>query len=452
MFSEWFGGIFFRARGKLSPKLVLQDGTLIVNPDVQKYDVLRELLEESQLKFEDRPMILYNGTHNIHHLDKLFVTDHYRKVLQNNQVAVYFFEPLTHYDPSDGSHPHIIKIDNADNEIEQVRCHELDSLQEWATANEINDICVYCTDYKSWEYYQPLYPKLKLFSFDLFVSWYVDRATLFEKRHPSGPLPQKLYADKIIKKFWSGAWRYEPYRNFISAYLAGRGIAQESHVSFYFKVPNRELRDRLWFDWETFHKKHPMVANTVMQGNQILQEIVPLSIEVENPKALDESRNDPEICTNGEFNIRGDQNPVKSYKESFCVIIQESRFSQPWPNISEKTLNAIINQRPFIMCGPPGTLHMLREMGFQTFDGYWPEDYDEIVSNQDRLARICEVIDYVNSFSIDDLKQVYGNMQSILFHNNEKIKDVNNFYFNLNDNLKRNFQDIKDQPNNRGLL
>jgi hypothetical protein len=444
LFKEWYGSIFFRAKGKITPKIILPDGTILKNPDVKKYDILRELLRESRIKHEDRPMILYNGTHQIKHLNKLLITDHYLSVLQNNQVAVYFLEPLTHYHPSDITHPHTIKIDNTNAELADVRCHELDSLANWATENGINDICVYCTDYKSNEFYQKLYPSLKLFTFDLWVSWYTDRIVIIEKRHPQLPLQQTLYPELITKKFWSGAWRYEAWRNFITAFLAGSGIAQKNNVSFYFKISNEQLKARLWFNWEVFNKNHPIVASTVMQGNHILQYIVPLSIEVENPLALGYKGNDPEVNSNVGYNVRVTQVPVDSYKESFCAIVQESRFSQFCPNISEKTINAMVTHRPFIMCGPPGTLRMLQEMGFQTFDKFWPEDYDMIQSNQDRLASICQTIDYVNSFKLEELKEMYAVMKPILLHNNENIKNISQFYLDSNEELMRNFQDKED--------
>ena len=312
-------------------------------------------------------------------------------------------------------------------------------MQNWAIKNNINDICVYCTDYRSWEYYQPLYPNLKLLSLDLFVSWYTDRIIFLEKRHPSDILIQQLKVDKIKYKFWSGAWRYESYRHFITSFLAGRDLAKNNHVSFFFKISNDEFKNRLWFDWKNFEKKHPDVANIVLTGNTKLQKIVPLSFEVEKPMALGGWASDPDNDTQGLHNIRDNQNPVNSYEETFCAIVQESRFTQPWPNISEKTINAITNLRPFILCAAPGTLQMLRDMGFLTFGDFWPEDYDKIVSNQDRLARICEIIDYINSFTLDELKEMYRNMEHILFHNNEQIKNVTQFYNGLNEELMRNF-------------
>ena len=114
MFSEWFGSIFFRAKGKITPELILKDGSRIKNPKIENYEILRELMTESRIRFDDRPMILFNGTHEIKNLDKLLVSKHYKKTLQENQVAVYFFEPLTHYIPSPHEAPHIMRIDNND--------------------------------------------------------------------------------------------------------------------------------------------------------------------------------------------------------------------------------------------------------------------------------------------------------------------------------------------------
>jgi hypothetical protein len=194
---------------------------------------------------------------------------------------------------------------------------------------------------------------------------------------------------------------------------------------------------RLWFNWREFSLKYPSLSETLLDGNTLLQDRVPLSIEIENPVAVCENSTDPESDAPG-FNIRSSHDPIDSYFESFCAIVQESRFTQPWPNISEKTLNAIKNYRPFLICAAPGTLQMLKDMGFKTFDAYWPEDYDNIKSNKDRLARICEVIEYIDTFSVEELRKMYIDMIPILKHNNENLYNLNKFYDELNLQLIEN--------------
>jgi hypothetical protein len=188
----------------------------------------------------------------------------------------------------------------------------------------------------------------------------------------------------------------------------------------------------MWFGWKELELKHPAFAKIVEEGNDRLRHKVPLSFAVDNPVAR--GPNDGiEPSENG--NQRHTHDPTDTYFESFCAIVQESRVTQPWPNISEKTLNAIKSLRPFILCGAPGVLKMLKEMGFKTFDKYWPEDYDDIVSNKDRLVRICEIIEYIDTFDIEELREMYIDMEEILIHNLYNLKNIPDFYYQLNKKL-----------------
>jgi hypothetical protein len=443
LLTNWFSSLVFSARGKILPIVIDSNGTKHNFLEIKNCEGLRHLLNESFLKTEKNPFIIYNGTHYITQLEKLLEKDHFRKIISNEEVSFYFFEPLTHYiyNPKRNPlyEPHILKIDNEDHEIEKIRCLELDSIEHWARKNNIKNLKVYCTDYKCWEYYQKIYPSLTLLSMDLFVVWYSQRLGLIENRTRMFCLYKhvNIKPNLITKKFWSGAWRYDPSRHFITAFLAGKNLINNNNVSFYFKLSNEDMISRFWFSWKEFSLKYPTLSKTLLNGNTLLQEIVPLSIEIANPKTIGENGTDPEYDAPG-FNIRKSQDPVDSYYESFCAIVQESRVTQPWPNISEKTLNAIKNYRPFLMCAAPGTLQMLKDMGFKTFDAYWPEDYDNIKSNKDRLARICEIIEYIDTFTIEELQKMYTDMIPILKHNNENLYNLNKFYNELNSQLIEN--------------
>ena len=91
--------------------------------------------------------------------------------------------------------------------------------------------------------------------------------------------------------------------------------------------------------------------------------------------------------------------------------------------------------RPFVLCAAPGTLKMLREMGFHTFEEYWSEDYDNIISNVDRLAKVTETIDYINQYEIKELRKMYKSMIPKLLHNYNHITKISKFYNKLNKRL-----------------
>lgn len=432
-FQNWYLSIYFRPKNKLLPELIRKDGSRTPLLDIGKIEMLMLMIKESFLRNDERPVLLFNGTHYIEHLDKLFITPKHKRLLQEEECAFYFFEPLTHYIQKEGKdpnlEPHILRCNNDHDEIERIRCLELDSIQQWVQKNNIKNLHVYCTDYKCCEFYQDLYPDLILKEMDLFVSWFCTRyIAQIQKGESFGFLEEQyMQPDKIVKKFWSGAWRYDPSRHFITAYLAGKNIVEGNNVSFYFKVPNAEMKRRMWFGWKEFALKYPAVADTLLDGNTKLQDLVPLSIEIKDPVGLDEYAQDPEADGGGK-NIRKNHDPVDSYIESFCAIVQETRFTQPWPNISEKTLNAIKNYRPFIIAGAPGALAMLKDMGFKTFDRWWDESYDNIIDNKDRIVKICETIDYINNFTIEEMREIYKEMIPILKHNIENFKNVEDWY------------------------
>ena len=74
-------------------------------------------------------------------------------------------------------------------------------------------------------------------------------------------------------------------------------------------------------------------------------------------------------------------------------------------------------------------------MGFQTFEEYWPEDYDNITSNVDRLAKVTETIDYINQYDVKTLRKMYKRMLPKLLHNYNHIQKISKFYNRLNKRL-----------------
>tara|TARA_B100000497_G_C7660964_1_gene398125 strand:- start:116 stop:1444 length:1329 start_codon:yes stop_codon:yes gene_type:complete len=433
---NWFMGIYFRPKNGLLPELIDQDGKRKPLTYIGNIENLTDLIKESSITKSNNPIAVFNGTHTIDHIDKLIISNKHLEILQSKTLSFYFYEPLTHYKPDihGNAQPHILKIDNNEYELSNLRAYELDSLQEFAVKYDLK-INVYCTDYKCWDYYKSVYPNLKLLAMDLFVEWWSNHCRIEERKNfvtNREPMPPEFFPELIQKKFWSGAWRYDPSRHLITAFLEGKNLVEDNNVSFYFGMSNYDMKRRMWFGWKELELKHPAFAKIIEEGNDRLRSKVPLSFAVSNPIAR--GPNDG-IEPSMEGNKRHTHDPTDTYFESFCAIVQESRVTQPWPNISEKTLNAIKSLRPFVLCGAPGVLQMLKDMGFKTFDKYWPEDYDNIISNKDRIVRICEIIEYIDTFDIDELREMYEDMEEILVYNLYNLKKIPDFYNQLNKKL-----------------
>lgn len=83
---------------------------------------------------------------------------------------------------------------------------------------------------------------------------------------------------------------------------------------------------------------------------------------------------------------------------------------------TEKTTRPMLLKKPFIVFASRDYLAYLRQMGFQTFHGFWDEDYDGF-ETKDRLLRMYQVIADVSTRTVDELVEMHKQMQPILDHN-----------------------------------
>jgi hypothetical protein len=112
------------------------------------------------------------------------------------------------------------------------------------------------------------------------------------------------------------------------------------------------------------------------------------------------------------------------YNSVFCNIITESEFYTT-ENLNvkdaifftEKTGKCIAMGLPFVMVNGHSSISKLKELGFQTFDKWWDESYDDEPNEIDRLNKIVNTIVEINKWSIAELQTIYDEMKPILEHN-----------------------------------
>ena len=382
-------------------------------------------------KYTKNPFFYFCGTHNIPQLDNFIKYNKYNDILTNQKIDFFFFEPLTHYlsKASPGYRSHILKSNNSLYDRENIRCYELDSISKWAMDHNIKHLKVFCTDYGCEKYYKECYPNLKLKFMDVYTAALFNFCVKSErnyKRTVRVKHRKTFKAADIQKKLIAPAWRYDASRHFIISFLAEKDLIQDNNVSFLYSIDEREMLKSMWFNIHEFKFKHPEFANVLLSGNEKLKKMVPLTIAVKNPAKIYGTKGDsPE-----DHNIINSHNCQNEYAESFLSIIMESRVTQPWPNISEKTINAICNERPFVLVGAPGVLKFLKETGFKTFGDFWDESYDDIILHDDRLVKICNTIESICSMNIEQMRNMYNDMLPILKHNHAHIKTISKFYKN----------------------
>lgn len=113
----------------------------------------------------------------------------------------------------------------------------------------------------------------------------------------------------------------------------------------------------------------------------------------------------------------------QQYDQVFVDVIGETFYSGTTFFPTEKTWISIQCMTPFIVHGPKHYIKNLHDMGFQTFNRWWSEDY----SNHDvdwQLQAIKTIIDEIATWSMERCQQVYEEMQSTLLHNKKLLQSM----------------------------
>lgn len=122
---------------------------------------------------------------------------------------------------------------------------------------------------------------------------------------------------------------------------------------------------------------------------------------------------------------------TESKIDSKCIIQDhfiEKYIEMDLDYMTEKTAKAVASNMPFVIIGASGLLKRLHKLGFKTFGDFWDESYDDIEDYNERLEKIKEIIKWVASKNLDELKDIYNQMIRIFEHNKTilfGIKDKN---------------------------
>jgi len=121
------------------------------------------------------------------------------------------------------------------------------------------------------------------------------------------------------------------------------------------------------------------------------------------------------------------------YRDFLVEIVCETCYNGNTFFPTEKTWRPIMLETPFIVQGPQWYLHRLRDMGFQTFDRWWDEGYSEDPANYQN-TEIKKVIDSIGKLSVEQLKNVYNEMQPTLKHNKKRFMELTSKDFEIFEN------------------
>jgi hypothetical protein len=390
-----------------------------------------------KLKPGMNPVMFYMDNSRIKKLETIEHTPEGIEQLNERGLSIYLYEPICSY--KEGATPKyeygtkhtqgFYSEFSHDINPSDLRAEELDSILEYVKKWNLNNVIVHTGDYDIEKWYPHYTSHVKLITDDLFLKTQVAVQNLDAKPQP-----------EFTKRFLNLNWRFTKHRQLLATYLSQR----DAHVSWYFKSPFDVLKQDLFFDLDLWQHTYPEYYETLKRGTDYINETAPLCLDtpakeavwINHPHHINmwPSADDYDAgMTPALFN--GKRNTLETYyKDIFVDVVNETRFAQPTANFSEKVFQAIQYYKPFIVAGPPRTLEYVRSLGFLTFSEFWDESYDLVDHHGERLAKIFELIDWIENQSIEDLQAMYKSMLLVLEHNKNHYMD---YVANPNYNMKK---------------
>jgi hypothetical protein len=361
---------------------------------------------------KNTPTFIYLGNRNIVGLEQLV---HTKKI--EKDIHIFLYEPLCYY-IKDRLHTAGFYTEfKHDTDINIIRAEELDSIREYAIKNNISKekIIVHTCEYQI-EQYIPYYnDSMTLICDDIFL-----------KSYPEILNNNDNYEFFMRHTFLCLNWRYSKHRHLVTAFVD----QLNSKYSWYYKCSLTTLDKDLWFNFLKWEKTNPLYFKLTYNGINKFNEHSPICLDIHTSESVNVGLGGPYWPTVNSFqnhkylsNNNATNHPLeKFYNESFCIIVNETRFAQHAANYSEKVYQAIQYKKPFVVVGPPKTLEYMRSQGIKTFSEFWDESYDDEIDHEKRLIKIFDLLRDINKFTYKEKIDTYLNMIPLLKSNFELLK------------------------------
>jgi hypothetical protein len=398
-------------------KLILRDGSEFSYDSLQLCNIdnfinFHKKVDLDSFITDATPFIVITGSGSIRYLEQKKYNKEIIEYLNLHGLGIYLYNELQinsglkikNYmhceDKSDHSNISYV-FNTTEKNLDSLYSFELESIKQFVKRNKLINVTVNCRGYNVEKYFQKFYPTLKIKSNNAYVYGKIKSTSLVENTIDNRP-------NSIIHKFLLSSTDCKEFQHLTVGYLHNKNCLTFCN---YDNLKNNTLQNSLWFNlskWKTKNK------------NQFLK--LAINLKSLNDKNL-YSLNHNDIST---FN----KSSTEYFEKCFCSVILETYFTRPFGEFTENTINALNNFHPFILVASPNTLDYLKYYGFKTFSDFWDESYDKEQNHEDRLIKIFQLIDYLDSKSVDYLKNMYDSMKPILIHNYNNIRNINNLNYN----------------------
>lgn len=409
-----------------SKRLLLEDFTVIDETDIigsyTFFDYYNDYYTGTSLDKDTTPHLLYTGMGSILQLEHLNYEEDIIEYLNIHGLHIYLYE-TTMVDLLPKKKFYVTKNQEYSADYINFRFEsdkdfyvfEFESIENFVQRNNLSNVTVFTCEGNTAGISNKY--SFKIRSKEIFLlSLLKESSDEINGYEISKDLVSRFNPSTITHKFWSGNWRYDVHRHVVCSYL----VNKSSKISWYYNSTLDEVKKFFWFDITTWNN------SSITQGDKILCNNAPYVLDIQAPATKVNLEQLWTIPTEEFFCPGSSTTPLETYLSTFCAVVTESNFAHPFPMFSEKTVNAIKAGRPFLMVSSAGTLEYLRQHGFKTFSEFWDESYDLEENHERRLQKILQVIDYIDSMSIEELQNLYSKIKPTVEYNFRRLVEIKN--------------------------
>lgn len=120
------------------------------------------------------------------------------------------------------------------------------------------------------------------------------------------------------------------------------------------------------------------------------------------------------------------------FVKSFLSLVSETFFKNDMPRfLSEKSFKPIFAKHPFILLSTPGSLDLMKSIGYKTFEGIIDESYDKEINEGNRLKLAIDQLERIVNYSNSDIENFKENCIPIVEENFELLRNKEIFLYDI---------------------
>jgi len=119
------------------------------------------------------------------------------------------------------------------------------------------------------------------------------------------------------------------------------------------------------------------------------------------------------------------------YQNAYFNMVVETHFDNDTIFLTEKTFKPILNLQPFVIIGNPGSLALLKSLGYKTFEDVIKETYDKETDHRERMSMLLKITYDLAHLSDRHHMRIQNIISDVLVHNQNnllspKVHRINN--------------------------